>query len=450
MKPACTSVDGDTGGGSVRLARTSQWCFYCIFSNKNGASPETADKEMYNKMVLSKAPIDVVLIQLLIDFSTGTGTTIKLSMKYCPFLWNICPFINLLRFSRSGSLSICLSLLSSTKQCFFTTKNVIRRSERLVEKEHVPPELDPATLLLLEFAASTSSLSSRDYFAPSKRASYTQPFPLYDNLDGYQSNDTAATTVKQTAQKSSDAESANVEAKTQSNKPYRRCDSDSKLKTYRISAINEEESACINELLSSSNRPSRLSTSPGVKAKLRKVFGGRAGKTSIPYGSLRNELEEDMPSEQNGKAETALSDDRTGEDIIKSASTVAHRRYLSADHEQQRFSFTSTSTGYSSARSSVNRHGSNCSDADAGKKPLFHSNHDYEEIPEMVSDRLSPLLREQDALSYVRKQQLNDGTISPSYLDRIAIEMLDTERAYVNDLNSVIQVCFWFLFLDDK
>ena len=53
-----------------------------------------------------------------------------------------------------------------------------------------------------------------------------------------------------------------------------------------------------------------------------------------------------------------------------------------------------------------------------------------------------PLLREEHSKSYEHRDKLLNGseTHETKYLDRIAIELLDTERAYVNDLHSVIQV----------
>ncbi|VDK72077.1 unnamed protein product [Onchocerca ochengi] len=93
----------------------------------------------------------------------------------------------------------------------------------------------------------------------------------------------------------------------------------------------------------------------------------------------------------------------------------------------QRLSFVSTSTGYSSARSSLRS--SEISDetvhpinASAGKK----------------------LLTQEASLSEVRRLKLlNSGTITQ--LDRIAMELLETERSYVNDLNDIIQGYLNFL-----
>ncbi|MCP9264535.1 RhoGEF domain protein [Dirofilaria immitis] len=93
----------------------------------------------------------------------------------------------------------------------------------------------------------------------------------------------------------------------------------------------------------------------------------------------------------------------------------------------QRLSFVSSSTGYSSARSSLRS--SEISDdtvhslnASSGKKLLTH----------------------ESSLSEVRRLKLlNSGTITQ--LDRIAMELLETERSYVNDLNDIIQGYLNFL-----
>uniref|UniRef100_A0A0R3RRT3 DH domain-containing protein n=1 Tax=Elaeophora elaphi TaxID=1147741 RepID=A0A0R3RRT3_9BILA len=93
----------------------------------------------------------------------------------------------------------------------------------------------------------------------------------------------------------------------------------------------------------------------------------------------------------------------------------------------QRLSFVSSSTGYSSARSSLRS--SEISDdtvhplnASTGKK----------------------LLTQESSLSEIRRLKLlNSGTITQ--LDRIAMELLETERSYVNDLNDIIQGYLNFL-----
>uniref|UniRef100_A0A1I7VXQ7 DH domain-containing protein n=1 Tax=Loa loa TaxID=7209 RepID=A0A1I7VXQ7_LOALO len=93
----------------------------------------------------------------------------------------------------------------------------------------------------------------------------------------------------------------------------------------------------------------------------------------------------------------------------------------------QRLSFVSSSTGYSSARSSLRS--SEISDdtvhplnVSAGKK----------------------LLTQESSLSEVRRLKLfNSGTVTQ--LDRIAMELLETERSYVNDLNDIIQGYLNFL-----
>jgi len=47
-----------------------------------------------------------------------------------------------------------------------------------------------------------------------------------------------------------------------------------------------------------------------------------------------------------------------------------------------------------------------------------------------------------DAISSPRKQILLGQGDQISYLDRILIEVVETERAYVNDLNAVIEVLY--------
>uniref|UniRef100_A0A915PGD6 DH domain-containing protein n=1 Tax=Setaria digitata TaxID=48799 RepID=A0A915PGD6_9BILA len=93
----------------------------------------------------------------------------------------------------------------------------------------------------------------------------------------------------------------------------------------------------------------------------------------------------------------------------------------------QRLSFVSTSTGYSSARSSLRS-------------------------SEISDDTIHPinvatgkkLLTQESSLSEVRRLKLlTSGTITQ--LDRIAMELLETERSYVNDLNDIIQGYLNFL-----
>jgi hypothetical protein len=52
---------------------------------------------------------------------------------------------------------------------------------------------------------------------------------------------------------------------------------------------------------------------------------------------------------------------------------------------------------------------------------------------------IAPLLLESSALTNHRRA-MTDSRMEPTYLDRIAMELLETERAYVNDLHAVIKV----------
>uniref|UniRef100_A0A915B409 Pleckstrin homology domain-containing family G member 1 n=1 Tax=Parascaris univalens TaxID=6257 RepID=A0A915B409_PARUN len=99
----------------------------------------------------------------------------------------------------------------------------------------------------------------------------------------------------------------------------------------------------------------------------------------------------------------------------------------------QRLSFVSTSTGYSSARSSL------------------RSSEIGDEAPSLQTRDLSierRLLTRESSLSEPRRQKLlKSGTATQ--LDRIAIELLETERCYVNDLNDIIQGYLNF-FIDHR
>ncbi|VDO11865.1 unnamed protein product [Brugia timori] len=93
----------------------------------------------------------------------------------------------------------------------------------------------------------------------------------------------------------------------------------------------------------------------------------------------------------------------------------------------QRLSFVSSSTGYSSARSSLRS--SEISD---------------ESVHPLNASTNKKLLTQESSLSEVRRLKLlNSGTITQ--LDRIAMELLETERSYVNDLNDIIQGYLNFL-----
>uniref|UniRef100_A0A1I7XGN0 DH domain-containing protein n=1 Tax=Heterorhabditis bacteriophora TaxID=37862 RepID=A0A1I7XGN0_HETBA len=92
-----------------------------------------------------------------------------------------------------------------------------------------------------------------------------------------------------------------------------------------------------------------------------------------------------------------------------------------------RLSFVSSSTGYSSARSSLRS-------SDGGEESQNSTSRDsgivsHSSLSSLSSSRRSALLAK--------------GTLS--HLDRIAIELLDTERLYVDDLNGVIQGYLNFL-----
>lgn len=99
----------------------------------------------------------------------------------------------------------------------------------------------------------------------------------------------------------------------------------------------------------------------------------------------------------------------------------------------QRLSFVSTSTGYSSARSSL------------------RSSEIGDEAPSLQTRDLSierRLLTRESSLSETRRQKLLKSGAA-TQLDRIAIELLETERCYVNDLNDIIQGYLNF-FIDHR
>ncbi|CAG9530808.1 unnamed protein product [Cercopithifilaria johnstoni] len=103
---------------------------------------------------------------------------------------------------------------------------------------------------------------------------------------------------------------------------------------------------------------------------------------------------------------------------------------ISADDDPevvQRLSFVSSSTGYSSARSSLRS--SEISD---------------DTVHPINASASKKLLTQESSLSEIRRLKLlNSGTLTQ--LDRIAMELLETERSYVNDLNDIIQGYLNFL-----
>lgn len=100
--------------------------------------------------------------------------------------------------------------------------------------------------------------------------------------------------------------------------------------------------------------------------------------------------------------------------------------------ETARLSFVSSSTGYSSARSSLRSSdgGDESNNNSAGNRDSAISN--TFSLSSQSSARRSALLTK--------------GSLT--HLDRIAIELLDTERTYVEDLNAVIKGYMDFLVED--
>ncbi|EGT37744.1 hypothetical protein CAEBREN_31609, partial [Caenorhabditis brenneri] len=100
--------------------------------------------------------------------------------------------------------------------------------------------------------------------------------------------------------------------------------------------------------------------------------------------------------------------------------------------ETARLSFVSSSTGYSSARSSLRS-------SDGGDES---NNNSAGNRDSAISTTFS--LSSQSSAR--RSALLTKGSLT--HLDRIAIELLDTERTYVEDLNAVIKGYMDFLVED--
>ncbi|VDM78996.1 unnamed protein product, partial [Strongylus vulgaris] len=113
---------------------------------------------------------------------------------------------------------------------------------------------------------------------------------------------------------------------------------------------------------------------------------------------------------------------------------------LSSFSDPARLSFVSSSTGYSSARSSLRS-------SDGGED--HSSNRDsgivsHSSLSSLSSSRRSALHSSLSSLSSSRRSALlAAGSIS--HVDRIAIELFDTEKTYVEDLYTVIQGYLNFL-----
>ncbi|CBL43438.1 PH domain-containing protein [Caenorhabditis elegans] len=121
---------------------------------------------------------------------------------------------------------------------------------------------------------------------------------------------------------------------------------------------------------------------------------------------------------------------RTQSYPLEAMSSVTTDR--STEEETARLSFVSSSTGYSSARSSLRSSdgGDESNNNSAGNRDSAISN--TFSLSSQSSARRSALLTK--------------GSLT--HLDRIAIELLDTERTYVEDLNAVIKGYMDFLVED--
>uniref|UniRef100_A0A0M3IZU1 DH domain-containing protein n=1 Tax=Anisakis simplex TaxID=6269 RepID=A0A0M3IZU1_ANISI len=122
----------------------------------------------------------------------------------------------------------------------------------------------------------------------------------------------------------------------------------------------------------------------------------------------------------------------------------------------QRLSFVSSSTGYSSARSSLRS-------SEIGEEAPSFQSRDFSierrlltivlnlcEIVQiwLIKQTIKWLFSREASLSESRRQKLLKNG-NATQLDRIAIELLDTERCYVNDLNDIIQGYLNF-FIDHR
>ncbi|EFP11282.1 CRE-UIG-1 protein [Caenorhabditis remanei] len=123
---------------------------------------------------------------------------------------------------------------------------------------------------------------------------------------------------------------------------------------------------------------------------------------------------------------------RTQSYPLEAMSAVSTDR--TTDEETARLSFVSSSTGYSSARSSLRS-------SDGGDETNNNSNSAGNR-----DSAISTTFSLSSQSSARRSALLTKGSLT--HLDRIAIELLDTERTYVEDLNAVIKGYMDFLVED--
>jgi hypothetical protein len=102
-----------------------------------------------------------------------------------------------------------------------------------------------------------------------------------------------------------------------------------------------------------------------------------------------------------------------------------------------RLSFISnSSTGYSSARSSL-RSSEDANDQNVNDISTIFVNG----CCSNNRQRLPFLIREVSLSESCRQHLLNKSPCNITQLERIAMELLETERCYVNDLYDIIEVC---------
>ncbi|KAF1751173.1 hypothetical protein GCK72_017727 [Caenorhabditis remanei] len=123
---------------------------------------------------------------------------------------------------------------------------------------------------------------------------------------------------------------------------------------------------------------------------------------------------------------------RTQSYPLEAMSAVSTDR--TTDEETARLSFVSSSTGYSSARSSLRS-------SDGGDETNNNTNSAGNR-----DSAISTTFSLSSQSSARRSALLTKGSLT--HLDRIAIELLDTERTYVEDLNAVIKGYMDFLVED--
>uniref|UniRef100_A0A914VEI5 Pleckstrin homology domain-containing family G member 1 n=1 Tax=Plectus sambesii TaxID=2011161 RepID=A0A914VEI5_9BILA len=247
---------------------------------------------------------------------------------------------------------------------------------------------------------------------------------------------------------------------------YHRCDSESNLRPYRIISGNASEQLLLWQAARAAAQLGLAANDcdkrPALRAKLKKVLaptgstnnssgatltagsgssGGKPRRASLSSNTIvaKNKVSSSIVDPTVINASDKMPMDAGKVKAFRSLSFEKKNKRASSSPEQecednQRLSFISTSTGYSSARSSLRS-----SDTSDDTSTSFDSTGTAS-----ISCFPRHFLSEEASLSHhTRCELLRSGDVT--HLNRIAMELLDTERCYVNDLNDIIQGYLNFL-----